>query len=98
RLQGDWSSDVCSSDLRDLERSVGDLDVREALVAQPLLELVHASAAVDGLEQCPPADDRRLERAVERDFLLEVVGDIRRPPAELRSEERRVGKECRAWG
>ena len=37
----------------------------------------------DGLEERPAAHDRRLERAVERDLLLEVVRDVRRPPAEL---------------
>src|SRR5690349_19872698 len=68
---------------RDLERSVRDLHVREALLAEPLLELVEPAAPVDRLEQRSAADDRGLERAIERDLLLEVVGDVRRPPTEL---------------
>src|SRR5205807_4457014 len=68
---------------RDLERAVGDLDVREAVLGEPRLELVDLVAAVDGLEQRPAADDRRLEVAVERDLLLEVVRDVARAPAEL---------------
>ena len=57
----------------DLDRAVRDLDVREPVLGEPPLELVEPSAGVDGLEQRPAADDRRLERAVERDLLLEVV-------------------------
>src|ERR671935_396195 len=68
---------------RDFERPVRNLDVGEAEVVQPLLELVQATARVDDLEERPAADDRRLERAVERDLLLEVVRDVRRAPAEL---------------
>ena len=68
---------------RDLDRAVGDLDVREAVLDEPGLELVDALARVDGLEQRPAADDRRLERPVERDLLLEVVRDVARAPAEL---------------
>src|SRR6185436_20784715 len=67
----------------DVERAVGDLDVREAVLGEPALELVHPAARVDGLEQSPAADDRRLEMAVERDLLLEVVRDVAGAPAEL---------------
>src|SRR5213593_547617 len=67
----------------DVERAVGDLDVREAMLQQPRLELVHAPARVHDLEERPAAHDRRLERAVERDLLLEVVRDVARAPAEL---------------
>ena len=68
---------------RDVERPVRDLDVREAVVLEPALEVVHLVLAVDGLEERPAADDRGRERAVERDLLLEVVGDVARAPAEL---------------
>jgi hypothetical protein len=46
---------------RDVERAVGDLDVRKALVGQPALELVELAAGVDGLEERAAADDGRLE-------------------------------------
>src|SRR3954454_19931078 len=39
----------------DLERAVGDLDVREPLVGQPRLELVELAARVDRLEERAPA-------------------------------------------
>src|SRR5262249_45441006 len=61
----------------------GDLDVREAVLDEPALELVDAVACVDHLEERAAAHDRRLEVAVERDLLLEVVGDVARAPAEL---------------
>src|SRR6266446_9628564 len=60
RLQGDWSSDVCSSDL--------------ALAADGKL-----SPTETGL------NSPRFPTA-----------DIRYPKADFRSEERRVGKECRS--
>ena len=68
---------------RDLERSVRDLDVREALLVEPAPELVELAARVDDLEERAAADDRRLERPVEGDLLLEVVRDVRGTPAEL---------------
>src|SRR5256885_5191464 len=76
RLQGDWSSDVCSSDLHAVE-----LD---------LLDLGHG-ADVPG------------HQGVGLDVVLALyrkqVSDLERAPAvadEERSEERRVGKECRS--
>jgi hypothetical protein len=68
---------------RDLDRSVGDLDVREALFDQPLLEFIQPAPTVDRLEQRSATDNGRLERPVQRNLLLQVVGDVRRPPAEL---------------
>src|SRR5256885_10791595 len=80
RLQGDWSSDVCSSDLRDLAKVVGAMRCRAKAVG------------VD------------LELAVGND--VEAVADVAGTDDELagghghldeaRSEERRVGKECRS--
>src|SRR2546426_8282397 len=68
RLQGDWSSDVCSSDLEALEFP-GRLVFR-VVARDPLVKL--ARDAADG----------------------RLVADVGR--AEARSEERRVGKECRS--
>src|SRR6266540_2294622 len=68
---------------RDVDRPVGDLDVREAMLDEPALELVEALAREDDLEQRAAAHDRRLERAIEGDLLLEVVRDVARAPAEL---------------
>src|SRR5207249_1774863 len=68
---------------RYVERAVGDLDVREAEIVQPAAELLELPARVDRLEQRSAANDRRVERAVERDLLLEVVRHVGRSPAEL---------------
>src|SRR5579862_563187 len=68
---------------RNLDRAVGDLHVREAVFREPMLELVDLVPRVDRLEERAATDDRRTERAVERDLLLEVVRDVARPPAEL---------------
>src|SRR5438094_9849038 len=64
RSYGDWSSDVCSSDLQRRPR-VG-----------------RAPGLLDSQPPEPAAQVRRRER--------DLVA--------LRSEERRVGKECRSWG
>src|ERR1700693_1015940 len=53
------------------------------MLLKPRLELVHAPARIHDLEERSAAHDRRLEGAVERDLLLEVVRDVARPPAEL---------------
>src|SRR5256885_3396976 len=72
RLQGDWSSDVCSSDL--LEQCVG---LRHA---QHLVE-----AFLDVVARLHPGGGA--------DVRVVGVADQEQPG---RSEERRVGKECRS--
>src|SRR5205807_1678098 len=64
----------------DVEGAVRDLDVREALLDEPPPELVQLAARVHRLEERAAADDGRLERAIERDLLLEVVRDVGRAP------------------
>src|SRR2546426_3409830 len=79
RLQGDWSSDVCSSDL-----DVGALEFveRERLEAR-VLERRCAGVLCDVLSERP----LRFERAYAAAQLITL---------HKRSEERRVGKECRS--
>src|SRR5256885_3939864 len=81
RLQGDWSSDVCSSDL--VKRDVGNKRERRITLKQAR-DRAHVHDSVG----------RRVENHYrdwfppnERLELLPRVG---------RSEERRVGKECRS--
>src|SRR5688500_20272004 len=74
RLQGDWSSDVCSSDLI----AVAALAIAGGIVGDARLGAVDAGA--EHLAAGPVPVDARAH-------LLE------RP--RRRSEERRVGKECR---
>src|SRR5256885_5212718 len=78
RLQGDWSSDVCSSDLGGV---VVDLGVRGFVPSSQL-----------GLNVT-----RNLNQFIGRTIRLRVMEvDRRRQTVILRSEERRVGKECRS--
>src|SRR5256885_10696828 len=80
RLQGDWSSDVCSSDLG----------------TDPLPDELHGLVADLGML----ALDSRLEdEQPEWDLPFELVGDADHRAlgdVGMRSEERRVGKECRS--
>src|SRR5256885_8464995 len=63
RLQGDWSSDVCSSDLGD---------------------------EIDGPPKCKCAERKGVGDVAPNDQMKI------RQPKNARSEERRVGKECRS--
>src|SRR5437867_5378582 len=79
RSYGDWSSDVCSSDLRQLARERNHD------------EFVHPHGGH------PPAlvlDRRERRRDPER---LARQHHVRVWIEADRSEERRVGKECRSW-
>src|SRR5690349_23627919 len=74
----DWSSDVCSSDLRiDIPRA-RDIAVRDALLARGAEE-----RGLAGSPEVRLSVDGELGRRVLRRILA-------------RSEERRVGKECRS--
>src|SRR5256885_7106432 len=79
RLQGDWSSDVCSSDL-DCRLALG---IEEVRVASHRGDEGRIAVSGNGAEGHHGA----LEAGVDR---LETVA------AWTRSEERRVGKECRS--
>src|SRR5207248_3548472 len=92
RSYGDWSSDVCSSDL--LNRYFYNLvstrilaGIEHALLAEP--ELLAILSALRNLEQRLAIDGRHFDFCAET-RLRHGDGD--------RSEERRVGTECRcAW-
>src|SRR3546814_14485038 len=82
----DWSSDVCSSDLRDAE-AVVDLRQILDLLVDPTARLRHAIDLVD---------DRLAVLILQLDpqiahALTNVLGRV---AADVRSEERGVGKEC----
>src|SRR5205807_4937754 len=89
RLQGDWSSDVCSSDLhappvREFRETPGAQFIGGHLRA----EIPESFDGIEGLLPEPVEDRAALLAAVEE--LLRLQDD--------RSEERRVGKECRCRG
>src|SRR5690348_18184207 len=79
RWTGDWSSDVCSSDLVEEIASIEGLDEDVATELQ--------SRATEALDRREPAS--REERRS-----LGVSDDLAEIPPLTRSEERRVGKEC----
>src|SRR3546814_6306581 len=74
----DWSSDVCSSDLRS--------DSRIEQLRVPPQSVEAGQAVLGGLMLAPDAYDRIADHLVD--------GDFYRRDHQLRSEERRVGKEC----
>src|SRR5256885_10244282 len=79
RLQGDWSSDVCSSDLYGGRRTPRSVTIA---VTSRAMRAPGSVPVVVGLE-------RPFDRHAEVGRLL--LGELRE-----RSEERRVGKECRS--
>src|SRR5205807_4953163 len=87
RLQGDWSSDVCSSDLA----SVRQVNFATRRKATTLLAEIRP-----GSSKAEPAKRRRGTRCRQR-CDSEIVG-LRFQKRTVRSEERRVGKECRSRG
>src|SRR3546814_18696364 len=87
----DWSSDVCSSDLRHF----GGVDGEEAAMA-PILpapdeEGLDAHRTAPGRER----EDVRIAQPFGIDRLAALdEGQRLQPVSQHRSEERRVGKEC----
>src|SRR5690348_17448336 len=75
RWTGDWSSDVCSSDLAIV---IGDFYFAKA----------YENAAASGATEVVDV----LARAV----MAICAGEVRQQSIRYRSEERRVGKECRS--
>src|SRR3546814_12443493 len=82
----DWSSDVCSSDLRVAIAQRVFESACEELTVRNSLDLAHVIAGARERE--------RLQREL-HDSVLQALASIRFQIAPLlRSEERRVGKEC----
>src|SRR5256885_9724151 len=83
RLQGDWSSDVCSSDLDRAETYWREAQAgpREQAVALRLRGIGHELAKDYASAIAAHRESVELDRSL---------------GAESRSEERRVGKECRS--
>src|SRR5256885_7828725 len=80
-IQGDWSSDVCSSDLNGYAGLLGDLF--HALAARDVGGIIQSGGTVLGSARCP-----EFAQAAGR---VQALANLR-----ARSEERRVGKECRS--
>src|SRR5262249_58355926 len=96
RLVSDWSSDVCSSDLARLRRDPRDLIVR--LLDEFGVEVVpfgdaHWKEAVDAYQRFG-----RGRHKAQLNFGDCLTYAVARLAGEPRSEERRVGEECRSRG
>src|SRR5262249_58051117 len=94
RLVSDWSSDVCSSDLADFFRSNAwfahtDLNMLDVMASH--------GARVRALSETLGQDavEAFIDRVLSVDNLLDASA-LRRARGRPRSEERRVGKECRS--
>src|SRR3546814_19141628 len=89
----DWSSDVCSSDLHGMDQIAVGVGQDVALASLDLLSRVIAAR---------PAAFRRLHTlAVDHSGAGRSLAAYSFPPAQpqgMRSEERRVGKECVSTG
>src|SRR5205807_6852358 len=96
RLQGDWSSDVCSSDLYTLAHNLGNADGNVGAAIQdahhperefgPVLPDLRHRFVVSYIYELPIGRGRHFHGG-----LGSIADGI------IRSEERRVGKECRYW-
>src|SRR5207249_6331188 len=91
RSKRDWSSDVCSSDLKAEARITGEF----------YLNAIHVMEGATALGDGPPAKTLPQSGRAAPTEAFEVYGNYVALPLaeafniEYRSEERRVGKECR---
>src|SRR5205807_4309553 len=95
RLQGDWSSDVCSSDLV-AERWQEQLTRLTSELAEQYLSELAELERQHGMRLRTVAD--RLQERFVKPLALDRLCALIEPVMEevrTRSEERRVGKECR---
>src|SRR3546814_16579575 len=91
----DWSSDVCSSDLPGVLERRGNLPLKdvETGIGEGRRGLGPGPEHRDQKSQEPPVAGQG-EQDASRDPLVAEPGVELLQPRELRSEERRVGKEC----
>src|SRR5205807_3098805 len=97
RLQGDWSSDVCSSDLRALDVLALEALPRCRSAGEHSLSGTETLAYDAGIDLRVGCGDV----GVQRNAVDGPISDADRRSgrrSSRRSEERRVGKEGRAWG
>src|SRR3546814_19357772 len=88
----DWSSDVCSSDLRRINqnlRELADGTVARREAARKAAKAARKEQAKKDKQRIKAIDKKLVELRKERDGLQEYLDELL-----VRSEERRVGKEC----
>src|SRR5256885_5976686 len=95
RLQGDWSSDVCSSDLDVIVNAAAHTAVDKAESEPDQARLLNALAPQVLAREA--AQIGALLVHYSTDYVFDGSGSAARTETEAtRSEERRVGKECRS--
>src|SRR5207245_8101023 len=93
RCYRDWSSDVCSSDLIKLTCFVRNITIHHSL------SILKYGKAANGSLVWFVLSHNEQEEFSGYTFIIEEAGVTDRYVMTVRSEERRVGKECRArWG
>src|SRR3546814_20662658 len=90
----DWSSDVCSSDLKDKQDDVGpepdQHPGREGLLARLVADDARGENGAEGAAEEGPEEKGGFGRAAHARLGISLVENH----LDERSEERRVGKEC----
>src|SRR3546814_14039395 len=91
----DWSSDVCSSDLARDHLEAEEARELELLPERPHRTPLTNARAAEGRRRGRAARAARQLRLIGAAAMLDAIGEagIHRLAAEMRSEERRVGKE-----
>src|SRR3546814_11494060 len=85
----DWSSDVCSSDLRMQEESAARLAVLDEDLGKRISE---AEAQIASAASAASAELDKVAAAAAADIVARLTGQ--QAGEDARSEERRVGTEC----
>src|SRR5205807_4806237 len=88
RLQGDWSSDVCSSDL-----TASTVTGRPPASEDPATHSSPSDPSADATAHVSPLPQATAEYTTAPELAVRLVANVHQFP---RSEERRVGKECRS--
>src|SRR3546814_11844332 len=92
----DWSSDVCSSDLRKVgpDGRVLAQDIVAAIRDRLASRVERERLDNVSVKLGEPHDPKLPGNSFDRIFLVNMYHEIQQPYAFLRSKERRVGKEC----
>src|SRR5205085_7083953 len=93
RFDCDWSSDVCSSDLLAVDGDADQLKILGEQIGVPVYSEFPGNPVNVCLNAVTHAKTTLLDT-----IILDTAGRLHVAEMPMRSEERRVGKECRsAW-
>src|SRR5690606_41095112 len=92
RFSRDWSSDVCSSDLRDFEKRI----VKVTKMELPGEAVQFKMAPIERLQELKRIAKKK--NTAKKAGVMVLFYPAENLETHLRSEERRVGKECKSRG